>query len=206
MIQPLDYEGNPKGDSIKVLFNPTEYAIERSNRLQSTAVPGLPAPAVQFIAGSGETLTMDLLFDTYEQGADVRGYTGKVTALLDLDPDLHAPPVCMVVWGKLQFKAILESVSQRFTMFMETGVPVRATLRATFREYRTMSEQQLKRTASQADQTKQVTVKQGETLWAIAGREYGDPGKWRHIARANGIVNPQKVPAGSRLVIPPLEE
>lgn len=204
MIQPLDYDGNPKGDAVKVLFNPAEYAIDKSNQLQSTVIPGLPAPVTQFIGGGGQTLTMDLFFDTYEQGTDVRQHTGKVAALLDMNPDLHAPPVCMVIWGKMQFKAVIERVSQRFTMFLDTGIPVRASLNVTFREYRTMSEQQ-QGTTNQADQTKQVTVKRGETLWSIAGREYGDPGKWRHIARANKIVNPQKVPAGKPIIIPPLE-
>jgi len=204
MIQPLDYDGNPKGDAVKVLFNPSEYAIDKSNSLQSTVIPGLPAPVTQFVGGGGQTLTMELFFDTYEQGADVRQYTNQVTALMDMDPDLHAPPVCMVIWGKMQFKAVLERASQRFTMFLDSGIPVRATLNASFREYRTMTEQQ-QRATNQADQTKQVTVKRGETLWSISAREYGDPGRWRSIARANGIADPRKLQAGSSLRIPPAE-
>ncbi|MWC27073.1 CIS tube protein [Paenibacillus sp. MMS18-CY102] len=204
LIQPLDYEGNPKGEAVKVLFNPTEYAIDKSNQLQSTVIPGLPAPVTQFIGGGGQTLSMELFFDTYEQGVDVRQHTGQVTGLMDMNPDLHAPPVCMVIWGKMQFKAVVERVGQRFTMFLDSGIPVRATLSVTFREYRTITEQQ-QRTTNQADQTKQVTVKQGETLWSISGRVYGDPGKWRTIARANGIADPRKVPAGRTLILPPQE-
>lgn len=204
MIQPLDYDGNPKGDAVSVLFNPTEYAIDRSNQLQSTVVPGLPTPVTQFVGGGGQTLSMELFFDTYEQGIDVRQHTGKVTGLMDMNPDLHAPPVCMVIWGRMQFKAVVERIGQRFTMFLDSGIPVRATLQVTFREYRTMTEQQ-QTTTNQADQTKQVTVKQGETLWSISSREYGDPGKWRMIARANGIADPRKLPAGKPLTIPPLE-
>ncbi|GFN30007.1 CIS tube protein [Paenibacillus xylaniclasticus] len=204
MIQPLDYDGNKKGEAVTVLFNPAEYSIDKSNQLQSTVIPGLPAPVTQFIGGGGQTLTMDLFFDTYERGVDVRQYTSQVTGLLDIHPDLHAPPVCMVIWGKLQFKAVLERASQRFTMFLDSGIPVRATLSVTFREYRTMTEQQ-QQTTNQADQTKKVTVKRGDTLWAISAREYGDPGRWRSIARANGIADPRKLPVGTTLIIPPVE-
>ncbi|MNG05030.1 LysM domain/BON superfamily protein [compost metagenome] len=123
---------------------------------------------------------------------------------MDINPDLHAPPVCLVIWGKMQFKAVLERASQRFTMFLDSGIPVRATLNVSFREYRTMTEQQ-QQTTNQADQTKQVTVKRGETLWSIAGREYGDPGRWRSIAKANGIADPRKLPAGKTIMIPPVE-
>ncbi|GMK40237.1 peptidoglycan-binding protein [Paenibacillus sp. CCS19] len=204
MIQPLDYDGNKKGEAVTVLFNPTEYAIDKSNQLHSTVIPGLPAPVTQFVGGGGQTLAMDLFFDTYEQGVDVRQYTGQVTKLMDMNPDLHAPPVCMVIWGKMQFKAVLERASQRFTMFLDSGIPVRATLSVTFREYRTMTEQQQQQT-NQADQTKQVTVKRGETLWSISARESGDPGQWRSIARVNGIADPRKLPVGKTLIIPPLE-
>ncbi|WP_127533978.1 CIS tube protein [Paenibacillus kobensis] len=205
MIQPLDYDGNKKGDAVTVLFNPTEYSIDKSNQLQSTVIPGLPAPVTQFIGGGGQTLSMELFFDTYEQEVDVRKYTGQVTGLMDMNPDLHAPPICMVIWGKMQFKAVLERASQRFTMFLDTGIPVRATLSVTFREYRSMTEQQQQQQTNQADQTKQVTVKRGETLWSIAGRECGDPGRWRSIAKANGIADPRKLPAGKTLIIPPVE-
>jgi nucleoid-associated protein YgaU len=68
-----------------------------------------------------------------------------------------------------------------------------------------MTEQQQQRATNQADQTKQVTVKRGETLWSISNRELGDPGRWRSIARANGIADPRKLQAGVSLMIPPAE-
>ena len=46
------------------------------------------------------------------------------------------------------------------------------------------------------------TVVQGETLWSIAARAYGDGKKWKLIAEANGITDPSKVPVGKVLTIP----
>lgn len=46
-----------------------------------------------------------------------------------------------------------------------------------------------------------VVVK-GDTLWALAGRYYGDNRQWRRIADANGVRDPRKLQIGHRLTIP----
>jgi len=203
LIQPLDEKGSPMGEPVKVLFNPTEYSIEKGNQYQSVSIPGKSVPAVQFTNGNGQTLSMDLFFDSYEQGEDVRMYTGKVVALLDIDGQSHAPPVCKFIWGKLEFKGVIEKVSQKFTMFLNTGIPVRATLSVSFKEYKTIMEQMAE--TAQSNQTKQVTVKSGTTLSAIAEQQYGDAGKWRDIAKANRIANPRRLQPGQQITVPPLE-
>jgi len=205
LVQALDEKGNPKGEPVKVLFNPAEYSIEKSNQFSNTALPGLQAPVTSFISGNAQTLTMDLFFDSYEKGEDVRKYTGKITSLLDIDRGIHAPPVCKFMWGKLEFKAVLERVTQRFTMFMETGIPVRATLNAAFKEYKTISEQLQSPPRQSADRTKRRIIRQGDSLWLIADREYGDPGLWRVIAEANNIDQPAKLETGKEIIVPPLE-
>lgn len=190
---------------IPVLFNPTEYSLDASNQFSWQTVPGLSAPVAQFISGETTSLSMELFFDSYEQKKDVRTLTKEVTGLLDVDKDLHAPPICRFVWGSLDFKGIVEKVSQKFTMFLDTGVPVRATLSVTFLAYSTMKEQYQHIPRQSADRTKQRTLKQGEQLWMLAHAEYEDPGMWREIAKANGINNPRRLPAGQPLVIPRLE-
>jgi len=134
----------------------------------------------------------------------VRNYTGKITGLLEVDKDLHTPPLVKFVWGSLNFKGIVERVSSRFTMFLESGVPVRATLNVTFREVQSVKEQYKRIPRQSADRTKQRTIRQGEQLWHIAAEEYEDPGLWREIARANGIEDPRRVEPGTVLKIPRL--
>ena len=202
-IQPLDEKGVPMGEQINVLFNPNEYSIEKSNQFQNSAIPGLAVPITQFVSGNGETLTMELFFDTYAIQQDVREYTGRVTSLMNIDSRLHAPPTCMFKWGDMSFKAVLERVSQKFTMFLESGIPVRATLNVTFKEYKTISEQL--HGPNSSEKTRQRIIQQGEQLWHVALREYGDPAKWRLIASFNGIDNPRKIEAGISITVPPLE-
>ncbi|MFZ0388945.1 MAG: peptidoglycan-binding protein, partial [Calditrichia bacterium] len=173
-IQPLDDKGSFSGSPVRVLFNPKEYTLEKSNQYQSTALPGLSTPINQFVSGNAATLSMELFFDTYEKGEDVRNHTGLLTGLLNINSDLHAPPPVMFIWGKLQFKAVLERVSQRFTLFLSSGIPVRAALNVSFREFKTISEQLSAPPRQSADRSKQRILKDGESLWLIAFQEYGD--------------------------------
>ncbi len=192
-------------ETVNVLFNPNEYVLQSGNTFSWHTIPGLQSPIAQFVSGEATTLTMDLFFDTYEQGTDVRTHTAKISGLLNVDNDLHAPPLCRFVWGSLDFKGVVEKVQQRFTMFLGTGIPVRATLNVTFRAVQSMTEQYQNVPRQSADRTKQTTLKQDEQLWMIATAEYEDPGQWRAIAEANGIDNPRKLPVGRKLTIPRLE-
>jgi nucleoid-associated protein YgaU len=53
-----------------------------------------------------------------------------------------------------------------------------------------------------APKARTVTVKRGDTLFAIAQRVYGNGSKWPAIASANGIRNPKNVAVGKVLRIP----
>jgi hypothetical protein len=204
-LQPLNVDGSPKGSRIDVLFNPAEYSIQKSNQFAETPLLGLPTPIRQFTSGGAETLTLDLFFDTYEKGEDVRLHTEKVAGLLNIDPDLHAPPTLKFIWGKLEFKCVLEQVTKKFTMFLADGTPVRATLSVTFKEYKTIQEQLSSRPLQSADRTKRRVVKEGDSLGLIAAQEYDDPTLWRPIADKNEIDNPRFLTPGVDLTIPPLE-
>ncbi|WP_277965797.1 LysM peptidoglycan-binding domain-containing protein [Streptomyces sp. AV19] len=46
------------------------------------------------------------------------------------------------------------------------------------------------------------TFEPGDTLWAVAERFYGDGNRYRDIAAANGIDNPDAVEVGQVLTIP----
>ncbi|MFZ5987087.1 MAG: LysM peptidoglycan-binding domain-containing protein [Bacillota bacterium] len=44
-------------------------------------------------------------------------------------------------------------------------------------------------------------VKPGDTLWAIAQKEYGNGSRWKEIASKNGIKDPKRLQPGQRLVL-----
>lgn len=203
-IQAL--QGNLAGDRAEVIFNPAEYSIEKGNQFASAALPGLSNPILSFVNGNADTLTMDLFFDTFTNkgGSDVRAETSKIARLLEIDPTLHAPPPVRFVWGPLSFRAVIERLGQRFTMFREDGVPVRATLNVTFKEYRTIEEQLGDNPNQSSDWTKRLVIAEGDRLDLIAAIEYGDSADWRTIADANNIENPRFLQPGREIRLPPL--
>jgi hypothetical protein len=221
------YMINEKNPSSKTtfLFNPNELNFEKTNTYAQKEEPELPSSNLQFIKSGLRTLTMDLFFDTYEDhdgvtaSTDVRTLTDKITGwesissrgnasgkgLMDVDSDLHAPPVCLFVWGSFTFRCIIAKAVTKFTMFLPDGVPVRATLQITLIEHKDI-EIPTRDTALQSiDRIKIWQVKDGDSLWLIAAQEYGDPELWRVIAKANGISNPRLLKSGMELVIPATE-
>src|SRR5689334_14455012 len=90
------------GKSFEVMFNPEEYSLNKDNNFATQSIPGLSSPILQFVHGNVRTLEMELFFDTTDQRSDVRDQTQKVTDLLKIDSELHAPPILQVGWGSLQ--------------------------------------------------------------------------------------------------------
>jgi LysM repeat protein len=195
----------PENESpIEVLFNPTQYSLEKSNQIAEIGVPGLGAPIPQYLRGNTRSLTMDLFFDTYEQQTDVRQHTDRIYDLLRIDGTRHHPPICTFVWGTFRFKCVLQRVSGRFTLFLADGRPVRATLGVTLKEFTDVALQVKDPPTESADHVKVYRVKRGDTLSSIAAAEYGDPALWRPIAAANRIADPLALAPGDRLVLPAL--
>lgn len=193
----------PKGEkSIPVLFNPTQYSLDQGNSLAEVGVPGLAAPILQYVRGNGRSLSMDLLFDTYEQRRDVRKYTDRVYGLLNIRGPLHRPPICTFTWGSFNFTCVLERVGGKFTLFLSDGTPVRATLSVSFKEFVEVEVLVRATPTESADHAKTYLVRRGDTLSSIAAAEYGDPARWRPIAEANRMANPRRLPPGTRLVLP----
>lgn len=202
------------GASFDVLFNPTEYSLSKDNAFAQAAVPGLTSPLLQFVHGSLQSLEMELFFDTYEQhgqgaGAtaaqsDVRNVTDQIVALMAINAATHAPPRVVFHWASLRFTGVIAHVSQRFTMFLDSGIPVRALLQVTFSEWVDPAVEAMAVKRETATYTSVHVVGGGETLSAIAQTEYDDPRKWRPIAVANQLEDPRRLTPGLALAIPPL--
>ena len=200
---------------IPVLFNPEEYTVNRDINYAQTAIPGLSAPITQFVNGNAQTLEMELLVDTYEEhksggkvinraGTDVRNLTKQIVDLMDINPEIHAPPPLIFSWGNFEFTCVLARASQRFIMFRSDGTPVRARLQVTFNQFENVELEAKENKRETADFTKRYLVGQGETLSGVAFRVYGNPALWRPIALLNDIDDPRDLSIGLELAVPQL--
>lgn len=208
LVEVLDPTGEPLDppERLAVSFYPTEYRVESRTRYDTAPRPGRTDPTTQFVGGDPDTLGMELLFDTYEAGGDVRReYLDRFDRLLRNDEEGGAPPLCRVSWGSLDFTGVLVSTNRRFTLFARDGTPLRARVEVQFT--RVVPERARPAEASApAEQRRTRIVERGDTLWAISGEEYGDPTRWRTIADANGVEDPRTLQIGTELVIPPRGE
>jgi len=213
------------GAPLEVRFNPTEYTLNEGAQIAEVTIPGLDSPILQFVRGQTETLSLDLFFDSTEDGMDdnaksVTERTDLFYQLVKIDGETHAPPVCFFSWGadfpgnrsysslgsqqRHGFKCVVESVRQRFTLFSPQGVPLRATLTVSLKEYKTLAEQLGGIKPSSPDRTHAHVVQLGETISQISNQVYDDPAQWRAIADQNSILDPLELQRGAVLEIPAL--
>ena len=208
-ILNLDAAGS---QPIKCLFNPNEYTFTKSNTWVSGGASGTDMPNVTFVNGQPAVLSMELFFDTYHDQTDVRaGYTDAIWALMLVDEQLKdpktqksRPPMVRFQWGRSwSFDAVITSISQRFTLFLSDGTPVRATLNVTFQQIKDTRQLAPQNPTSGGLKNERVwEVASGETLAWIAYKVYGNPTKWRPIATANGLEQVRRLTPGTILVIP----
>jgi hypothetical protein len=206
-----------------VPFNPTELSFQKAMKFAEIAIPGLDAPLQQFVRGEAEKLTMELFFDSTDNGTglgatSVTALTDKAFSLARINPQTHAPPIVTVAWNshfpgdslasemsaqnRHSFVGVVESISQKFTLFSPEGIPLRATVNLTLREYRKLEDQISQLNLQSPDRTHSHTLGGNETLAAVAAEEWNRPGDWRYIADANDLEDPRRLVVGTFLTIP----
>jgi hypothetical protein len=190
---------------IPLRFNPTEYQLQKGNNFAEIGIPGLESPPIQFVRGSAEKLSAELLVDTSDTLEDVRvRYVDKLRNLMKLNTELHAPPVLRFVWDRQVFVGVMESLNITYVLFTPEGVPLRAKLSVALKEYRPAAVQVKDPPTASPDFDKTWVVRRGDTLSGIAGAVYRDAGQWRPIASNNGIVDPRRLSPGRVLALPRL--
>jgi len=104
------------------------------------------------------------------------------------------------VMGQFIFRCVLTEAGQRFTMFLPDGTPVRSVLSVRLHEF-VEAEVQVERGVFLGPPVLHNVV-QGQTMSAIAAQVYGDPSRWREIARANKVLDPFNPKPGQQLIVP----
>jgi hypothetical protein len=128
----LSGEKEPKveGDPIPVQFNPSSLHLVLSS---ATDGPGTPARQAEQSLGAGNlTLTLDLHFDTADEGTtteprNVRLKTAQVAQFMTPARGSSAPPPRVrFQWGDFVVDGVMGSYSEDIDLFSAQGVPLRA--------------------------------------------------------------------------------
>ncbi len=200
----IENRSRPDEEPITVLFNPTDYGIDRAANYAEMAVPGLSMPLLQFVRGDTETLSVELFLDASEQRESVEDSLEALRRFVRIDAELHAPPVCAFVWGDVAFEGVVGSLRERFTLFADDGRVVRARVTLTLKSYQAAEVQLREMNRQSPDRTRLHVVRERESLQDIAASAYGDPRRWRPIAEANGLDRPRMLRPGQVIEVPSL--
>jgi hypothetical protein len=198
---------------MEVQYNPTSLKLSKGAQLAEIGIYGLDSPVLQYVRGQVETLSVELFFDTTENGLgddarDVRDLCDPFYELAKRQPKIHAPPRVLFVWGEQRgFKGIVQQVERTFDLFTPNGLPVRATLAVSIKECLTIEEQLAEKKPESADVTRQFRVRPGDSLAFIAKQMYGDARLWPLIAGKNPSIvrDPLRPPPGALLLVPPAD-
>jgi hypothetical protein len=192
-------EGERK--TIEAMYNPETVSL--GTRVDSSGW----GATLQFDKRACDDFVVELFFDTYETGSDVRL---KTRPLVDLTkPTIgtkgrRRPPQCLFQWGGIKFTGMVQHVQENFTLFLSSGTPVRE--RVTLTLTQTLTVQQDEADQGLPNCPRAYLVSMGDRLDAIANRTLEDPELWRVIAEANDIADPLQYPSaadyGARLAIP----
>ncbi len=213
-------------DTVIAQYNPSSLSFEKPVVTADIAIPGLDSPLKQFVRGGTETASVELFFDTTDQGTgagatSVTTKTDAFYALVKIDPKTHAAPVCSFLWGahfpgdelperwggnqrRTEFRCVVTSVKQDFRYFSPEGTPLRAVLTLKLEEYVALERQLQQLNKQSSDHTRSHVLEEGESLALVAWQLLHDPTQWRHLAAANGVDDPRRVTAGLALTVPPL--
>jgi nucleoid-associated protein YgaU len=103
-LQTAYFENLETKEKLDVQYNPAELSFNKTAQFAEIGIPGLDSPALQFVRGGNEVITVELFFDTTDGGMgdgarSVTEETDKFYRLVKQDKELHAPPRVRFSWG-----------------------------------------------------------------------------------------------------------
>lgn len=196
-------------------FNPESLTIDQSCNRSEVVCPNTKfIMPPEFINSQPRECTLEIFLDTASNPLDtfrrrtVQQQVEKLFSCVSPQKDEKADtPWVKLSWGKLKttaFFAVVKRVKVTYTLFALTGDPLRAECQVTLSQASMPTPGQNPTSRAKEDLKVHLMV-DGDSLASIAHREYGDPAKWREIARANDLDDVSLVRPGARLGMPELD-
>lgn len=132
---------------VSAQYNPKELQVDKvipwtkasqANKSNSQGIH------LEFSGAEGRTMTIEMMFDGYEQNQSVApkiGILEKLASVIKVGKkeDERRPHRCTISWGDKNdrlphFSCVIEHISTKYTMFSSDGVPLRATCTVKLKE------------------------------------------------------------------------
>lgn len=126
---------------------------------------------------------------------------------IEVKADTHNTNEVKLIWGAgFLMNCRLQSATVNYTLINRLGLPLRATISASFLATKSSGLGTLASLLFSPDLTKLHTVKAGDTIYNIAKNEYDDESYYLQIAQANDLKNYRRLKPGMQLILPPIKK
>lgn len=119
---------------------------------------------------------------------------------------VHSPNYLKLLWGKLVFDCMLNSMDISYQLFAPSGVPLRASLALSFRQHQTPADLVRDAQKESTDLTHSRMTSNHTTLPLMCHRVYDDCSLYPQVARINNLNTLMRLPEHARLRFPPVEQ
>lgn len=206
---PKTFQLKPPILTYEAMFNPETFSIENQINYCSEEGPGTTSSPAKFRNIPPPSFSIELLID----GTGASGEKREVLADIELFKatvgyygKVHRPNFLVVTWGTFIAPCVLKSYSVNYKLFRSNGTPLRATISASFQEFRPKILESLINNKSSPDVTHHHTIMAGDQLFMISQDTYNTPEYHVQLADFNQLDTIRRIQPGQQLIMPPLKE
>lgn len=211
-----DRERKLQSDMFQVMFNPESYSQSYENVFQRVQGINTSGREARYSMSLPSELSLKLILDgtgvsTYgienllggkkDVATEVKRFL-KLTSYMD--GTIHEPKFLQIFWGNLKFSCRLKKVTINYSLFDQSGLPLRAELDAVFVSDLTNEERAKEENKTSPDLTHYRVVQAHDTLPAMCEQIYGSPHYFIQVARVNGLNDFRNLQPGQELFFPPI--
>jgi len=205
-------------DTFEVMFNPESYSASFRNVFAKKEAVGASGQEAKYALSRNSRMSFKFIFD----GTGVSDYGSlpllkgkndvysRVKKFLELTTTIsgkiHEPYYLIIAWGHLNFKCRLEDVQVSYTLFDESGIPLRAELDTNFVRDIETSERLKEDDLNSPNLTHKRIVKAYDTLPIMCREIYGSESYYLKVAKANRLDDFRNLKPGQELFFPPIEK
>ncbi len=210
-IIPVDKDtGLPNGVPFIAMFNPDKLALYEEVEWNADSVPGKENNDFTYLRTLARTFSIDFMIDG--TGVNTDGVKIPVPAQVllfraatsKIKGTDHRPNFLLLQYGPLIINCVLKNYTVTYTAFDMFGIPIRATIVASFAERVSGGLGSILSNLSSPDLTHRVEVKEYDLLPLLTFNIYKNQHYYLQVAKANKLKNFRNLQAGITLEFPPV--
>ncbi len=191
------------------MFNPEKFSVSNQIDYNYDRTQGSTGSEQRFDKVSPRSFSFEFLIDGTGASGEIRIVDADIKLFkytVGYIGDTHRPTYLIINWGTFLVRCILKSLTVNYTLFTAFGIPLRATINASFEEYITQELEQLQNFLSSPDVTHVRTVTASDRLDLMSYNIYKDSKYYMELARVNKLNQFRKLNVGDKLVFPPVKK